>query len=57
MLLIPCPWCGPRPQTDFTYGGDGTVFQRFNPADDSIVTLAPSANVSNHSTITVLRAP
>ena len=25
MLLIPCPWCGERPQTDFTYGGDGTV--------------------------------
>ncbi|MCB9752049.1 MAG: DUF4215 domain-containing protein [Myxococcales bacterium] len=51
--------------TDFTtgyvyihgYNNNGTVFQRFNPADDSIVTLAPSANVSNHSTITVLRAP
>ena len=22
MLLIPCPWCGPRDQTEFTYGGD-----------------------------------
>ena len=25
MLLIPCPWCGPRAQTEFTYGGDATV--------------------------------
>ena len=22
MLLIPCPWCGPRDHTEFTYGGD-----------------------------------
>ena len=25
MLLIPCPWCGPRAQVEFTYGGDATV--------------------------------
>jgi methylglutamate dehydrogenase subunit B len=25
MLLIPCPWCGPRNQLEFTYGGDATV--------------------------------
>ena len=25
MLLIPCPWCGPRSQVEFTYGGDATV--------------------------------
>ena len=25
MLLIPCPWCGPRAQLEFTYGGDATV--------------------------------
>jgi len=24
MLLIPCPWCGPRSQIEFTYGGDAT---------------------------------
>jgi heterotetrameric sarcosine oxidase delta subunit len=24
MLLIPCPWCGPRNQVEFTYGGDAT---------------------------------
>ena len=32
MLLIPCPWCGPRNQIEFTYGGDATV-QR--PGNDS----------------------
>lgn len=21
MLLIPCPWCGPRDETEFHYGG------------------------------------
>lgn len=25
MLLIPCPWCGLRAQSEFTYGGDATV--------------------------------
>jgi heterotetrameric sarcosine oxidase delta subunit len=25
MLLIPCPWCGARDQTEFTYHGDATV--------------------------------
>ena len=24
MINIPCPWCGPRPQTEFAYGGDAT---------------------------------
>ena len=22
MLRIPCPWCGPRIESEFTYGGD-----------------------------------
>ncbi len=22
MLLIPCPWCGPRDETEFTCGGE-----------------------------------
>lgn len=22
MLLIPCPWCGPRDESEFSYGGD-----------------------------------
>jgi len=25
MLQIHCPWCGPRSQIEFTYGGDATV--------------------------------
>ncbi len=31
MLLIPCPWCGPRDQTEFTYGGDATVERPATP--------------------------
>lgn len=33
MLLIPCPWCGPRAQVEFTYGG--ATVQR--PASDAPV--------------------
>jgi sarcosine oxidase subunit delta len=25
MLLIPCPWCGPRDETEFRYGGQANV--------------------------------
>lgn len=25
MLLIPCPWCGSRPETEFHYGGQAHV--------------------------------
>ncbi|TMD33228.1 MAG: sarcosine oxidase subunit delta family protein [Chloroflexi bacterium] len=25
MLLIPCPWCGPRDETEFHYGGQAHV--------------------------------
>ena len=32
MLLIPCPYCGPRNQVEFTYGGDATVRR---PANDA----------------------
>jgi methylglutamate dehydrogenase subunit B len=32
MLLIPCPWCGPRAQVEFTYGGDATLAR---PAADA----------------------
>ena len=31
-MLIPCPWCGPRAQVEFTYGGDATVRR---PAPDA----------------------
>lgn len=32
MLLITCPWCGPRDQTEFSYGGDAAVVGR-RPAE------------------------
>jgi heterotetrameric sarcosine oxidase delta subunit len=35
MLLIPCPWCGPRNQIEFTYGGDATVQEPPSDAPDS----------------------
>jgi heterotetrameric sarcosine oxidase delta subunit len=25
MLLIPCPWCGPRAHVEFTYAGDAST--------------------------------
>ena len=25
MLLIPCPWCGPREEVEFRYGGQAGV--------------------------------
>lgn len=39
------------------YGGEPTSFQVFDPSDDSLTTLANQPSVSNHSTITVMRAP
>ena len=32
MLRIDCPWCGPRNEDEFSYGGDATVAR---PADDA----------------------
>lgn len=32
MLLIPCPRCGERPYTEFTYGGDASVPRPADPA-------------------------
>ena len=34
MLLIACPWCGPRAQVEFTYGGDAAVRR---PAADAAI--------------------
>ncbi len=34
MLLITCPHCGPRNETEFRYGGEAHVAY---PADDSAV--------------------
>ena len=39
MLLIPCPYCGPRAQTEFSYGGDATIArpgQGDDPAQDAV---------------------
>lgn len=31
MLLIPCPFCGPRPQHEFHYGGEAHIARPPNP--------------------------
>ena len=32
MLLIPCPWCGPREEIEFSYGGEAHVVRPAEPA-------------------------
>ncbi|GAA1808688.1 sarcosine oxidase subunit delta [Luedemannella flava] len=32
MLLIRCPWCGPRNETEFHYGGQAGVAYPADPA-------------------------
>jgi len=34
MLLIPCPWCGPRPENEFHHGGAAHIAR---PAEPSAV--------------------
>ena len=31
MLLIECPWCGARDESEFTYGGEAHVIRPENP--------------------------
>jgi sarcosine oxidase subunit delta len=31
MLLIPCPWCGPRDETEFRYGGQAGIAYPASP--------------------------
>src|SRR4029079_6429902 len=31
MLLIRCPWCGPRPESDFSYGGEAHIARPGDP--------------------------
>ncbi|MFJ8593937.1 sarcosine oxidase subunit delta [Streptomyces sp. NPDC093598] len=33
MLLITCPWCGPRDETEYHYGGQAHVPHPENPAE------------------------
>jgi len=32
MLLIPCPWCGPRDEIEFAYGGEAHITRPADPA-------------------------
>lgn len=31
MLLIPCPWCGPRPETEFRHAGEAHIARPPDP--------------------------
>ena len=31
MLIITCPWCGPREQTEFAYGGEAHIVRPKDP--------------------------
>lgn len=31
MLLIKCPWCGERAETEFSYGGEAGIMRPANP--------------------------
>ena len=31
MLLIPCPWCGPRPNSEFSAGGEAHIERPDDP--------------------------
>ena len=33
MLLIPCPYCGNRPETEFSYGGQAHIARPPAPAE------------------------
>lgn len=32
MLLIECPWCGPRDEVEFSYGGEAHIVRPQDPA-------------------------
>ena len=31
MLLISCPWCGPRDESEYTYGGEAHIVRPKDP--------------------------
>ena len=35
-MRITCPWCGPRPLSDFTYSGDASKTRPKNPQKASL---------------------
>ncbi len=32
MLIITCPYCGPRPEIEFSHGGEAHIARPLNPA-------------------------
>jgi heterotetrameric sarcosine oxidase delta subunit len=40
MILIDCPWCGPRTEDEFTCGGQSHIVRPENPAATSDVEWA-----------------
>jgi sarcosine oxidase subunit delta len=36
MLLIECPYCGPRPELEFSHGGQAHIARPKNPTDVSV---------------------
>ena len=32
MLIIPCPWCGARPEAEFSYGGEAHISRAADPS-------------------------
>jgi heterotetrameric sarcosine oxidase delta subunit len=45
MLLIPCPWCGERAETEFSYGGEAGIAR---PADPDALSDAEWADYLYH---------
>jgi sarcosine oxidase subunit delta len=35
MLLIPCPWCGPRPEPEFHYAGEAHITRPSDPSAET----------------------
>ena len=33
MLVIKCPWCGPREQVEFSYGGEAHIVRPLKPEE------------------------
>ena len=40
MLFIDCPWCGPREETEFSYGGEAHIARPKDPSKLSDVEWA-----------------
>jgi sarcosine oxidase subunit delta len=48
MILIPCPHCGARDYTEFTYGGDAKALRPADPAAVALGTWADSVYVRDN---------